>query len=376
MFEKNEDTPTPIMDPAHELPRGDVPKLAAEQKLPSGQSGAVLKEAPHHTSRKVVKIIIILLILAGVVVAGYWVWTLNFGPITGLDIPFVTEDKPNDKSMTEFGEDAMTPEVVGDAMEQEGQTMTEQVDLSTWPRYNAQAMGFSVQYPPAWIVVATSPQDEIYIGFDLQVNQDLVCFDLNCQLPKIIFEKHSGQSVDDFIDTIQATTQRILGQSETTITGKIYTKLLIEQESKDQVLNYLYADGDDLFIISNRDTSDAMVQTLEDLLTTFEIGVATTETDLDSQEDMEVDSEVDAAVDTDGDGLPDEDELIIWNSDPENPDTDDDGLSDYEEIFTWATDPSNPDTDGDSYPDGVEVANSYDPLGPGKGKTGRVSENE
>lgn len=46
-------------------------------------------------------------------------------------------------------------------------------------------------------------------------------------------------------------------------------------------------------------------------------------------------------------------------------DTDEDGLSDFwEEIYE--TDPENPDTDGDGYSDGDEVANGFDPLGPGK----------
>lgn len=49
-----------------------------------------------------------------------------------------------------------------------------------------------------------------------------------------------------------------------------------------------------------------------------------------------------------------------------NSDSDGDGLRNGEETLIWFSDPSNPDTDGDGYLDGVEVTNGYDPLGPGK----------
>ena len=42
-------------------------------------------------------------------------------------------------------------------------------------------------------------------------------------------------------------------------------------------------------------------------------------------------------------------------------DSDKDGLSDDLEL-QLGTDPNNPDTDGDGYPDGVEVANGFNPL--------------
>jgi len=71
------------------------------------------------------------------------------------------------------------------------------------------------------------------------------------------------------------------------------------------------------------------------------------------------------AVDTDKDGLDDIREKQL-GTDPNNPDTDGDGLSDGDEVLIWHTDPLNPDTDGDGYPDGTEVRNGYNPLGPGK----------
>lgn len=70
--------------------------------------------------------------------------------------------------------------------------------------------------------------------------------------------------------------------------------------------------------------------------------------------------------DTDGDGLNDGDEVIVYKSSPLNSDTDADGLSDGDEVLIWKTNILNPDSDGDGYPDGTEVKNGYSPLGPGK----------
>ncbi len=49
-----------------------------------------------------------------------------------------------------------------------------------------------------------------------------------------------------------------------------------------------------------------------------------------------------------------------------NEDLDNDGLTDNEELFIYNTDPENPDSDGDGYLDGAEVDNGYDPNGSGQ----------
>lgn len=98
-----------------------------------------------------------------------------------------------------------------------------------------------------------------------------------------------------------------------------------------------------------------------------------------------------ANMDTDGDGLTDEDEASIWNSNPLRADSDADGyadatevthgydpngtgmldsdadgLSDYNEMTIHWTDRFDADSDNDGYNDGLEIANGYDPNGPGR----------
>jgi hypothetical protein len=69
--------------------------------------------------------------------------------------------------------------------------------------------------------------------------------------------------------------------------------------------------------------------------------------------------------DSDGDGLNDDDEIVL-GTDPFDPDTDDDGLSDGGEINVYLTDPLVADTDGDGLSDGDEIASQSfgctDPL--------------
>jgi len=60
-------------------------------------------------------------------------------------------------------------------------------------------------------------------------------------------------------------------------------------------------------------------------------------------------------IDSDNDGLSDEDEDLIYGTDPLDPDTDDDGLDDGEEVLVEATDPLDPDTDDDGCADSEEL---------------------
>lgn len=94
------------------------------------------------------------------------------------------------------------------------------------------------------------------------------------------------------------------------------------------------------------------------------------ETQTSTNEDALVDMQIDEVlfgepIDSDKDGLDDVREREL-GTDPFNPDTDGDGLIDGDEVIIWKTDPLNPDTDGDGYSDGVEVKSGYNPLGPGK----------
>ena len=51
----------------------------------------------------------------------------------------------------------------------------------------------------------------------------------------------------------------------------------------------------------------------------------------------------DRDLDTDGDGIPDYDEIFIYGTSPYLEDTDGDGISDYDEIFIHGTDPRCPE---------------------------------
>jgi hypothetical protein len=60
-------------------------------------------------------------------------------------------------------------------------------------------------------------------------------------------------------------------------------------------------------------------------------------------------------VDSDGDGLPDVEEVRRWGTNPNKADTDADGLPDGREVRRYRTNPLRFDTDGDLLSDGEEV---------------------
>ncbi len=71
-----------------------------------------------------------------------------------------------------------------------------------------------------------------------------------------------------------------------------------------------------------------------------------------------------ARPDSDGDGLEDGDEVLIYSTNPNERDSDGDLLSDFDEVNTYKTNPRAADTDGDGANDGLEVAGAGDPLAP------------
>jgi len=68
------------------------------------------------------------------------------------------------------------------------------------------------------------------------------------------------------------------------------------------------------------------------------------------------------ALDSDGDGLLDARELILFGTDPDSADSDGDGLSDGDEMLYYRLNPLNSDTDGDGLTDGWEVQLATDPF--------------
>lgn len=75
----------------------------------------------------------------------------------------------------------------------------------------------------------------------------------------------------------------------------------------------------------------------------------------------EIEKESSEAKPIDGSPTPNPKEKILEK------DSDLDGLSDYAEITIYKTNPFSADSDGDGYPDGVEIANGYNPLNPSPG---------
>ncbi len=63
----------------------------------------------------------------------------------------------------------------------------------------------------------------------------------------------------------------------------------------------------------------------------------------------------DKKVDSDGDGLNDYQEVIIYHTSPCSKDSDGDGLTDYQEVRIYHTNPLKEDTDGDKLSDYVEI---------------------
>lgn len=70
-----------------------------------------------------------------------------------------------------------------------------------------------------------------------------------------------------------------------------------------------------------------------------------------------------AGQDSDGDGIGDDDEVLVTGTDPNNPDSDGDGLVDGVEVDSHMN-PLDPDMDKDGVSDGQEVAQGTDPFFP------------
>ena len=64
---------------------------------------------------------------------------------------------------------------------------------------------------------------------------------------------------------------------------------------------------------------------------------------------------IDVDLDHDNDGLSDENETLVWGTNPYDYDSDDDGLSDYDEVITYGTNPLSADSDVDGLTDEQEI---------------------
>lgn len=73
-------------------------------------------------------------------------------------------------------------------------------------------------------------------------------------------------------------------------------------------------------------------------------------------------------VDTDGDGIEDDAEQSLYNSNPSKKDSDDDGVHDLTEVLC-GTKADVADSDADGHNDYTEITNGYNPLGAGQALT-------
>lgn len=159
-------------------------------------------------------------------------------------------------------------ETEGEGTEQQEEELPED-EFANWKTYRNEKMSFSIKYSPNWIIIATSPQDERYIGLDLKENEDEVCFDLGCKSPGITIEKQAGKTIVKFIENIQLPTQKLLKQEKITIADKEFTKLLVEQASGFQQHQLLHEKNDMLFVFSASVLDYNYLNMLEKILSTF-----------------------------------------------------------------------------------------------------------
>ena len=66
-------------------------------------------------------------------------------------------------------------------------------------------------------------------------------------------------------------------------------------------------------------------------------------------------------VDSDGDGIPDGREILVYGTRTDTSDTDGDGISDLEELYRYETNPDAIDSDGDGISDDEEIASGLNP---------------
>lgn len=81
-------------------------------------------------------------------------------------------------------------------------------------------------------------------------------------------------------------------------------------------------------------------------------------------------------ADTDGDGLRDGEEVLVYFTDPKKADTDGDNLTDYDEVQQYKTSPLKADTDADGLNDGEEIARKTDPMKPDTDGDGLIDGDE
>ncbi len=198
----------------------------------------------------------------------------------------------------------------------------EEIDISSWPTYQNEELGFKFKHPSDWTVAGEDNYLELANSVStlerIEISRLTEPF---LEVPDTEIIKQGNVSIDNY-----------------QVQYELFKKS-VEDEEDQHYLN-VFVSGENIYYQLNLGQNN-----LDQLYYSFYNEVSSTIEFIDEAELTELDKTAD------------EEQLEM--------DSDNDGLTDEEEA-QYGTDPDNPDTDGDGYLDGEEVRNGYDPIGEGR----------
>jgi parallel beta-helix repeat protein len=185
----------------------------------------------------------------------------------------------------------------------------------------------------------------------------------------IIVQNNSRAAISGGVIAQNALEGILIGGEPSTVTIGLDGEA-VTQVSRNRVAGILVGDGSSLQIHNSRivfDCNDGFFP-ITDFGSVEYIDADPTELDLDrdglrDEDEVNIYNTEPGCRDTDEDGLGDGDEVNVHGTGPLDPDSDRDGLHDADEVAR-ETDPRHSDTDGDGLLDGFEVRHGLAPLAP------------